>query len=312
MAGVSIEPIHRRDAIAAGYTDPEFRRRRRAAGWSRLRAGSYLPPGEVDAAARHRLLIAATLPAISPEAVLSHQSAVLLHGLPTWNVPLDRVHVTRDRASGGRRAPTLHVHCAPLPADHVAAADPRRCTIERAVVDLSRIAGFEASVVTGDAALRAGVAIESLLATAEYARRRHGYRAAGRALAFLDGRSESVGESRSRVLVHRIGCPPPELQLSILDERNSVVGRADFGWPDEGVLGEFDGRVKYGRLLRPGEEPGDAVFREKRREDRLRELGWTVVRWTWDDLRTPDIVRTRLHRAFAAARRTTGSVARAI
>ena len=53
------------------------------------------------------------------------------------------------------------------------------------------------------------------------------------------------------------------------------------------MLGEFDGRVKYGRLLRPGQEPGDAVFEEKRREDAIRDEGWGVVRWVWSDLQVP-------------------------
>jgi len=43
--------------------------------------------------------------------------------------------------------------------------------------------------------------------------------------------------------------------------------------------------VKYGRLLMPGEEPGDAVFREKRREDNLRRLtDFSMIRLTWADL----------------------------
>ncbi len=42
-------------------------------------------------------------------------------------------------------------------------------------------------------------------------------------------------------------------------------------------MGEFDGRIKYGRLLRPGQEAGDAVFEEKRREDAIRDEGWKVV-----------------------------------
>ncbi|MDT7681251.1 MAG: hypothetical protein QOG57_1561, partial [Pseudonocardiales bacterium] len=61
---------------------------------------------------------------------------------------------------------------------------------------------------------------------------------------------------------------------------------------------EFDGRIKYGRLLRPGQAPGDAVFEEKRREDALRDHGLRVVRWCWDDLDTFAAVADRLRRAF--------------
>ena len=62
--------------------------------------------------------------------------------------------------------------------------------------------------------------------------------------------------------------------------------------------GEFDGKVKYGRLLKVGETAGDVVYREKLREDALRDLGWQMVRWTWSDL----CERTRRARRPAATR----------
>ena len=63
-----------------------------------------------------------------------------------------------------------------------------------------------------------------------------------------------------------------------------------------GHRGEFDGRVTYGRFLRPGEEAGDAVFREKEQEDAIRDEGWGVVRWTWADPRQPHLVAARVRR----------------
>ena len=42
--------------------------------------------------------------------------------------------------------------------------------------------------------------------------------------------------------------------------------------------------MKYGRLLKPGEDPGDVVWREKQREDRMRDLGYEVGRLIWSDL----------------------------
>src|SRR3712207_8138753 len=36
----------------------------------------------------------------------------------------------------------------------------------------------------------------------------------------------------------------------------------------------FRSKVKYGRLLKPGQDPGDAVFEEKRREDAMRGEDW--------------------------------------
>jgi len=79
------------------------------------------------------------------------------------------------------------------------------------------------------------------------------------------------------------------------------LGRVDFGWPDLCTVGEFDGRVKYGRLLRPGQEPGDAVFAEKCREDALREVDLGVARWIWPELDTFAPVVDRIRRRFRPA-----------
>jgi hypothetical protein len=129
-----------------------------------------------------------------------------------------------------------------------------------------------------------------------------GSRAAARVVAFADPRSESVGESRSRVLMHRLDLPGPDLQVRVLRRDGSEIGRCDFGWEAYRTVGEFDGRIKYGRLLRPGQSPGDAVFEEKRREDELRDHRWQVARWTWQDLDRPRVVEARLRRAFARGR----------
>ena len=58
------------------------------------------------------------------------------------------------------------------------------------------------------------------------------------------------------------------------------------------------GERNTGRLLRPGQTAADAVFEEKRREDALRDLGWQIVRWIWQDLYHPEDLRRRLERAF--------------
>jgi hypothetical protein len=50
-----------------------------------------------------------------------------------------------------------------------------------------------------------------------------------------------------------------------------MFARCDFGWPEYRTIGEFDGAEKYGRLLRPGEKPGDKIHREKIREEGIRE-----------------------------------------
>ena len=43
------------------------------------------------------------------------------------------------------------------------------------------------------------------------------------------------------------------------------------------------------------------MHREKLREDALRDHGWQVARWTWDDLWRPNVIADRLGRAFTRA-----------
>jgi len=85
----------------------------------------------------------------------------------------------------------------------------------------------------------------------------------------------------------------------VYDRRGRLVGRTDFCWEAQRTLGEFDGKAKYGALVKPGQRPEDVVYREKRREDALRDLDLKVVRWTWDELDGFVAPAERLRRAFA-------------
>jgi hypothetical protein len=293
--------VLRRDAVRNGWSDGELARLVRRGEWSRIRRGAYRDgPRPEGPLARHRLAVAATLAAVHRTAVVSHQSAAVLHGFPLWEVALDRVHVTRRPPGWHDRSPTLCVHVARLRDEEVVqlagvpVTDPVRTAL-----DLARSQPFEVAVVSLDAALRRGLVTRDGLADRAFdIAGTRGSRAAARAIAFADGRSESVGESRSRVLLQRLGLPSPTLQHEITTTGGRFLGRADFAWEEQRVVGEFDGRVKYGRYRRPGEEPGDAVFREKRREDAIRDEGWTVVRWTWSDLADPNGLAGRLRRAL--------------
>ena len=299
------ELVLRRTALAQGWSDDELDRRQRRGELTRIRPGAYAPPpGSADPALRHRLQITATLAALRRPAVVSHQSAAVLHGLLLWGVPLGRVHVTRRPPASSEVGRLLRCHVARLADDDVVSVDGVAVTSPlRTAVDLARTLPFESAVALLDAALyRRRLSHGELTARAADLGRMPGARAAARAVQFSDGRSESVGESRSRVLLHRIGLSPSTLQLEIDTPVSVAVGRTDFAWEAERVVGEFDGRVKYGRLLRPGQDPGDAVFEEKRREDAIRDEDWGVVRWTWSEL-TPHVLGPRVHRALERGRR---------
>jgi hypothetical protein len=295
--------FNRSDARACGYTDTEIRERLRAGRWRRLCRDGYVEVSAEPAHERpwdrtarlHRLTTAAVLHRMGESAVVSHQSAVVLHGLPTWGTSLEQVHVTKP---GGRRRATeeLVVHRALVdPDDVVRLGELRVMTAARAVVETACESSYEGAVVLADAVLREGVASRAELeAFVHRLRHRAGSPRARNAVRFADGRSESVGESRLRTLMSDYGLPAPDLQVELFDhDDRSFVGRVDFLFRAHRVVVEFDGESKYA-------SGGDLVS-EKRREDRIRRLGYGVVR----------LARTDLDRPVRTARRIGDALSRA-
>jgi predicted transcriptional regulator of viral defense system len=298
------ELCRRAGLLAAGHTDNELRRRCRTGALTLVRRGHYLsgsPPD--DEVAQHLLAARAAVTELAADAVCSHVTAATIHGLPVWRIGLAQVHVTRARRSGARRGRLVHVHAAALaPSELGVVAGLPVTTPARTVVDLARGVPFEPAVAVADAALHAGLVTPEELAEAlARAAHRPGAPAARRVVTFADGRSESVGESRSRVAMAQAGLPPPVPQWVVRDHGGRLVGRTDFGWPLLRTVGEFDGRAKYGRLRRPGQSAADAVVAEKLREDALRDQDLAVVRWTWADLADFGSTAARLRRRFRAA-----------
>lgn len=256
------------------------------------RAGAGLrDPALTDRRERHRLLIDAVLPDMAEDTVVSHQSAAVLYGATVWRAPLDRVCVTRNRRGGGRTRPYAKVHGSPV--DSAAEIDGLLVTTPaRTVVDLALTLPFEAAVVAGDTLVGAfGLTTSELTTELSRAKCRHGIGQAKRVIALLDGRSQSVGESLSRIMIQHAGLPSPRSQGNVLTPDGRFVGRVDFYYEDSGVLCEFDGPLPYGRLLPQGHRVADTLRREQTRETYLRALGFQVVRWTWNDLRTDEAAR---------------------
>lgn len=287
--------------LAEGCTDSELLRRRRSGELRTIRGGAYVvaADGPRWPEVEHLLLVRSTLPRLAPGAVVSHLSAAVVHGLPVWNAPMARVQVTRDARAGGRISSRVHVHVSPLHTGDVEDVDGVLVTSRaRTIVDVALTLPFEQAVVVADGALADPLVGPALVAAMERAAGRTGIERARRVVAFADGRSGSAGESRSRVAMMRAGLPVPVLQWDVHSATGLWIGCVDFGWLELNTVGEFDGRVKYGRLLKPGQDPGDVVFAEKVREDAIRDVELGVVRWTWRDLRDFAPVADRLRRSY--------------
>lgn len=303
MKDLPLSPLLRRaDALAEGLSDGELARRVRRGELSRLQRGTYRQSTDpMSDTARHAAVVSATVAGLRVPGIVSHVSAAVLHDLPVWNLPLGRVHMIRRPPANGSGTKRLHLHIARLPDDEVSVIGTIAVTdLTRTVIDVARSVPFESAVVVADAALASQKTNpERLMECLRRMGSAPGTRRAARVVNFADARSGSVGESRSRVLMRRLGLPAPDLQVQVFRADGSSIGRCDFGWEAHRTVGEFDGRIKYGRLLRPGQSAGDAVYEEKLREDDIRDTGRKVVRWTWGDLDRPPVVGDRLLRAFA-------------
>ncbi|MFT4165371.1 MAG: type IV toxin-antitoxin system AbiEi family antitoxin domain-containing protein [Microlunatus sp.] len=300
------------DLVRMGFSTDEVARMRQRGELVRLRRGAYLRVSESSSKASdpwdlrtpHLHLIDGTVPQLHPRAALSHGSAAALHQLPLFATMVDTVHVTRDRHGGGVIRPTLRVHGSQLRDVDRAVVGGRAVTsLPRTVVDLARTLPYEQAVAVADGGLALDVDRAMLAECLDQAKRWHGAPQARRVVAFADGRSESVGESYSRIVMQQLDLPMPVLQHEIFDQNGYLIGRCDFAWLERRTVGEFDGKVKYGRFRRPEETFEDAVYREKLREDAIRDQGWQLVRWTWAGLREPRLIADRLTRAFARAHR---------
>lgn len=295
--------------LAQGFNRDQLKALVRAGNLCPLRRGAYhlgpLDPDEDDPGGylAHRRLIYATLPQLASGAVLSHGSAAVLHDLPVWHRSLVATHVMRDGNAGGQCREHVHLHRTPLEEHQITTIDGLSVTnLARTVADLGRSAPKMESVAAGDYALRLGLDPEELQSTLRSMYRWPGVRAARWMAEFLDIRSESPGESASRVRMFHEGLPQPEPQLEIFDEDRVFIARVDFAWDKQRTVGEFDGEIKYGRLLRPGQNRQDVLDAQNARENAIRQAGWEVARWGWPELGRTVEMGDRIRRAFRLAR----------
>jgi hypothetical protein len=172
--------------------------------------------------------------------------------------------------------------------------------LTRTVVDVAKMRGLTRAAVVGDAALNTETR-KALAATSDFLSNSllleylegsgswHGAARARDAISFMDARAESPGESVSRVSIWRAGVPAPVLQQSF------SPWSVDFWWPDYGVIGEFDGAVKYlDPRVRGGRTAEEVVLDEKAREDALRRRSKGFARWNWAVACSPTALAARL------------------
>lgn len=263
----------------------------------RLRRGYYMEADGPEPSVLHRRRVDAASSSLGASTYFCQTSAAVIHGLPLFAGRHGVAEVTRASGAHGSINDTLHARRVVVADDDTCEIDGLRVTtLGKTVADLIRWLPFAEAVMVADAGLHRGLTRGELCDRTTTGR---GCRMAARVLEFADGRSESPGESLSRVRISHADLPVPELQTVLRDARGRFLGRVDFFWDESGVVGEFDGAIKYDELVPDGQTSADVIRAEQKREQGLRDAGFEVVRWGWDDLWTSDMT-DRLRRVIAS------------
>lgn len=274
----------------------EVQARLRSGDWVRVRHGWYCTSEDWAGAGEHpvgrfALDVAAARRAVGEVAWVSRETMLRLVGLPTRDVARPHAIVVPPAGLTGRRYPGLQVRAAKVPHDHRTQVFGIPCTTTaRSLADLAREQGFVDGLAAMDVALRSDATSSSDLDSVLGPMRGWpGVRDARLAVRHADASRESPLESWSYAWMVLADLPLPQCQVWV-DEST----RVDFLWPNEAVVGEADGRLKYAA------GDADALWREKRRQERLERLGLRVVRWGADDLGWNGSMIGWIHAALAS------------
>ena len=290
----------RAEALDHGYSDDDLRACLRAGLIVRIRHGAYAGAAlwaAADEVERHRLRAHAVLRSHGSKLALSHTTAAVEHGLRLFRPDLSRIHVTcLDRRIARTTRDVVYHQGACPEGDLQPVASQLVVTPVRAGLEAASLMNVAGGMVVLDSVVDLG------LGSLEEIHQQFGTiagwpnsRKLNITVRLVRRGAQSVGESLARHLMWRQHLPEPELQFEVRDRWGRLLGITDFAWPEYGLLGEFDGMEKYGRLRKKDETPGQAVEREKKREDRLREeTGWLMIRLVWAELFTPGPTAARI------------------
>lgn len=269
--------FHRREALAAGLTSrmlehPRFVRIHHAV--YRLESTRLDRLGQIEAAAL----------ALPDDAVASHMTRLEIAGVrvgsPTLHFTVARdLHLELEGVMLHRT-----VKLPPCDARGVSPAGAwvQSASILRPIDVVAAADWLVANQVTDRAALAAAADLDPW---------RPGASRVGRLLPWVDGRSASVPESQTRVLIGAAGLERPEVNGRVMDGTH-VVAIGDLVWRRWRLLVEYEGRQ---HALDARQFAWDIE-----RYRRLREMGWNYLQITARDLANPRHLVRLVHRALVA------------
>lgn len=244
----------------------------------RVLHGVYVSADEPDtlvARARAAALV------VSPAAVLCDRTAAWLHGIDVLRLaerdllpPLE-TFVLREHPRL-RRSQTYAGERDLLPSDVMQVERVSVTTPLRTALDLGCALPRRDALAALDAFLRAfDLRSADLAAEAPRYFRRRGVRQLRGLIPLADPRSESPGESRTRLAIIDANLPHPELQWSITRDGREVM-RLDLAYPGLKICVEYDGEEHH--------DSAASRAADDLRRQWLRSHGWVVIVVRKDDL----------------------------
>ncbi|MEO3774498.1 type IV toxin-antitoxin system AbiEi family antitoxin domain-containing protein [Micromonospora sp. B9E7] len=288
--------ITRAQALNAGFSRHDIDHLVAVGRWRPLARAVYLTRCRHGESPARRCRVRAAVLSLGPDAHAVFGTAAELYGIA--GLPRrDEIHV----ALPGRAAklarlsdPAIVLHQLEHPpgtvvrVNGIAATEPR-LTVSEIILRERRYA----AVSVLDSALSRGLLTPECLATIPaLIRGRRGAVAARGYLAEADGRAQSPLETRSRLRCVDGGVPPDALQLEVRDDDGYLLGIGDLGWRGARVIAEADGRDAH--------STPEAAYADRRRQNRLVNAGWAILRFTWQDTLQPDYIPHTVREAIAA------------
>lgn len=275
-------------AQEAGISRSELRYRLDRGVWRRISGDGIGLATRPDSA--WRLATAACL--TWPDAIVCLTTAAELHGLPVTNDGSAHVAVPDTRRPRVRLRPHYFRHGSP-----VCHRGPVTLTsLPVTIADcLTKLPDEEAWSLLAWVRTREIIAVDKLVELALHRFAMHGVQRLRELVAAAQGGALSVGERDLHALLHEGG-----VQGWVPDSRvwhnGTIIARVDVLFPDERVVVEFDGELAHGPRQRE---------RDLQRQNRLVAAGYTVLRFTWADLRIhPGRVLSTIRASLEIARRS--------
>jgi predicted transcriptional regulator of viral defense system len=264
--------VSTQQVLAAGLTRAALKWQLNSSRWQQLRHGVYaLFSGQPS---REAVMWAAVLRA-GPGAILSHQTAAELHRL--IDKPSGALHLTLPASRRLRPVPGLVIHTSIYAAQiRHPSLSPPRTRVEDTVLDLIGVSDtFDDACGWVTRACGRRLTTEERLRAAMAARSRLRWRQSlTPVLADAAGGVHSVLEFRYYRDVERAHCLPRAIrQVRVVNGRRTAY--RDAFYPRYRVVVELDGRLAH---------PGDARWRDIRRDNAAAADGGITLRYGWSDV----------------------------